>query len=83
LRAFNNAADGSLRLALGVKIDEKKDHHPIYLLGKMCGDMILYLPAFVLYLQVSHQFSRKIQAIIYFVKTPYKDLPKCNKNYIR
>jgi hypothetical protein len=29
LRAFDNAADESLRLALWVKNDEKKDHHPI------------------------------------------------------
>ena len=34
LRAFNNAADGSLRLARRVKIDEKKGHHPICCLGK-------------------------------------------------
>ena len=30
LQALNNAADESLRLALWVKIDEKKVHHPIY-----------------------------------------------------
>jgi hypothetical protein len=29
LRAFNNAADESLLLALGVKIVEKKVYHPI------------------------------------------------------
>jgi hypothetical protein len=39
----------------------KKDHHPIYRLGKMGGDMILHIPAFFPYVQDSHQFSRKIQ----------------------
>jgi hypothetical protein len=29
LRALNNAADESLRLALRVKIDEKKSHHTV------------------------------------------------------
>ena len=41
LRALNNAADESLRLALWVKIDEKKDHHPIYHSGKINDDMIV------------------------------------------
>jgi len=41
LRAHNNAADESLRLALWVKIDEKKDHHPISHSDKMNHDMIL------------------------------------------
>jgi hypothetical protein len=54
LRAFNNEADEILRLALGVKIDEKKDHHPIYQLDKMHGDMILHIPAFFPYFQDSH-----------------------------
>jgi hypothetical protein len=39
----------------------KKDHHPIYHCGKLCGDMILHIPAFFPYLQDSHQFSFKIQ----------------------
>jgi hypothetical protein len=41
LRVLNNAADESLRLALWVKIDEKKDHHPIYHSGKINDDMIV------------------------------------------
>jgi len=45
LRALNNAADESLRLALWVKIDEKKDYHPIYHSSKMNNDMILLKPS--------------------------------------
>jgi hypothetical protein len=52
LRVLNNAADESLRLALWVKIDEKKDHHPtcplvsrrgrrVYHSGKINDDMIV------------------------------------------
>jgi len=32
LQALNNEADGSLRLARRVKIDEKKDLHPFFTL---------------------------------------------------
>jgi hypothetical protein len=42
LRALNNAADESLRLALWVKIDEKKKHNPIYYLGKIYDAMMLF-----------------------------------------
>jgi hypothetical protein len=72
LRAFNNAADESLRLALGVKIDEKKDPNPIYLLRKLGGDMILYKPAFFPYLNDSHQFPCKNQVSIGFINLVHK-----------
>jgi len=57
LRAHNNVADESLRLALWVKIDEKKkEHHPtcplvprrgrrVYRSGKMNDDTILLKPS--------------------------------------
>ncbi len=45
LRALNNTANESFRLALWVKIDEKKDHHSIYHLGKMYNYIILFKPA--------------------------------------
>jgi hypothetical protein len=56
LRALNNAAYESLRLALWVKIDEKKDHHPtcplvprrgrrVYHSDKMNDDMIVLKPS--------------------------------------
>jgi len=41
LRALNNAADVSFRLALWVKIDEKKNHHPINYLGNVFDPMSL------------------------------------------
>jgi len=44
LRVLNNAADESLRLALWVKIDEKKDHHPIHHSDKMSDDIIILKP---------------------------------------
>lgn len=66
LRAFNNAADGSLRLALRVEIDEiKKLHRIIYLyhLGKMNTYKNLLKLAYTVYLKKLHQFSCKIQVI--------------------
>jgi hypothetical protein len=69
LRALNNAArrsrllrgDESLRLALWVKIDEKKGDHPIRNLGKMYDAMMLFKPFSIEYYKDSHQFSCKIQ----------------------
>jgi hypothetical protein len=46
-----------------VKIDEKKDHHPIYHLGKMYDSMILFKPVSIKHYKDSHQFSCKIQVI--------------------
>ncbi len=63
LRALNNTAYESLQLALWVKIDEKKDLHPIYQFGKMCDDIILFKPASITLLKDSHQFSCKIQVL--------------------
>ncbi len=63
LRALNNAAYESLQLALWVKIDEKKDHHPIYHLGKIYNYMILLKSAPLTKLKASHQFSCKIQVL--------------------
>jgi hypothetical protein len=40
LQVLNNEADESLQLALWVKIDEKKNYHPIYHSGKIKEDMI-------------------------------------------
>ncbi len=37
-----------------VKIDEKKEHNPIYYLGKMYDAMILFKPASVKYYKDSH-----------------------------
>ena len=45
----------------GVKIDEKKEHHPIYHLGKMYDAMMLFKPASIKDYKSSHQFSCKIQ----------------------
>jgi len=47
----------------GVKIDEKKDHHPIYHLGKMYDAMMLFKPASIKDYKDSHQFSCKIQVL--------------------
>jgi hypothetical protein len=47
MEASGLSASGGL--ARRVKIDEKKDHHPIYHLGNMYGDMMLYIRAFFLY----------------------------------
>jgi hypothetical protein len=41
----------------------KKDHHPIYHLGKMYGSMMLFKPASIKQFKDSHQFSCKIQVI--------------------
>ena len=41
----------------------KKDHHPIYHLGKMYDSMMLFKPASIKYYKDSHQFSCKIQVI--------------------
>jgi hypothetical protein len=54
LRVLNNTADESLRLALWVKIDEKKEHHPFYHLGKVCGPMILLKSASIKDYKNSH-----------------------------
>jgi hypothetical protein len=54
LRALNNAADESLRLAFVVKIDEKKDHHPICHLDKIDDTMMLFKPALNKHYKDSH-----------------------------
>jgi hypothetical protein len=40
-----------------MKIDEKKEHHPIYHLGTMYDAMILLKAASINYFRNSHQFS--------------------------
>jgi len=47
----------------GVKIDEKKDHHPIYHLGKMYDAMMFVKPVSIKDYKDSHQFSCKIQVL--------------------
>jgi hypothetical protein len=58
LQALNNESYESLRLALWVKIDEKKDHHStcpivsrrgsrVYHSGKMNDDMIFLKPSLI------------------------------------
>jgi hypothetical protein len=42
----------------------KKDHHPIYHLGKMVDSMMLFKPASIKDYKNSHQFSCKIQVLI-------------------
>ena len=54
MRALNNAADESLQLALWVKIDEKKDHHPIRQSSKMYDDLISHK---TLFNQINKKFS--------------------------
>jgi len=39
----------------------KKDHHPIYHLGKMYDSMMLFKPTSIKQLKNPHQFSCKIQ----------------------
>jgi hypothetical protein len=57
---------------IGVKIDEKKEHHPtcplvprrgrrVYHLGKMYDALMLLKPASIKDYKDSHQFSCKIQ----------------------
>jgi hypothetical protein len=46
-----------------VKIDEKKDHHPICHLGKIYDAMMLFKPASNKHYKDSHQFSCKIQVL--------------------
>ena len=46
-----------------MKIDEKKEHHPIYHLGKMYDAMKSFQPASIKDYKDSHQFSCKIQVI--------------------
>jgi hypothetical protein len=41
----------------------KKDHHPIYHLGKMVDSMMLFKPASIKDYKDSHQFSCKIQVL--------------------
>ena len=48
-----------------VKIDEKKDHHPIYHLGNIYDAMILFKPASNKHHKDSHQFSCKILVLNY------------------
>jgi hypothetical protein len=48
----------------GVKIDENKEHYPIYHLGKMYDAMMLFKTAFIKDYKDSHQFSCKIQVFI-------------------
>jgi hypothetical protein len=59
-----------------MKIDEKKDHHSLYHLGKMYDYMILFKTASITQLKDSHQFSCKIQVIScvrsILIKTRYK-----------
>ena len=63
LRALNNAAYESLRLALWVKIDEKKDHHPIYHSDKMNDNINFLKPSSIKQSKDFHQFSCKIRVI--------------------
>ena len=49
-----------------VNIDEKKDHHPIYHLGKMYDAMLLFKAASIKYYKDSHQFSCKIQVTRFY-----------------
>ena len=50
-----------------VKIDEKKDHHQIYHLGKIYDAMMLFKPASNKHYKDSHQFSCKIQVLAYLL----------------
>jgi hypothetical protein len=54
----------------GVKIDEKKEHHPIYHLGKMYDAMMLFKPASNKHYKDSHQFSCKIQVTRFYLSSP-------------
>jgi len=47
-------------LPFGVKIDEKKYHHPICHLGNKYDAMILFKSSSTMYFKDSHQFSYKI-----------------------
>ncbi len=46
-----------------MKIDEKKEHHPIYHLSKMYDAMMLFKPYSNKDFKDFHQFSCKIQVI--------------------
>ena len=52
-------------LPFGVKIDKKKEHHPIYHLSKMYDAMMLFKPDSNKDLKDFHQFSCKIQVLKY------------------
>ena len=66
LQALNNAADGSLRLARRVKIDEKKDLHAFLPFGCYSRNLKSFLKPFVLNNRTaSHQFSCKIQVVTF------------------
>jgi len=45
----------------------KKNHHPIYHLGKMYDAMMFFKPVSIKNYKDSHQFSCKIQVLTYLV----------------